>query len=148
MKPTNPFEVLRLDPASTEEAIVRQAGRLRQRATDEAELNAIREAAQALTADAATRLLHSLLTHPRPGHQTPAIDAFAAAFRRPPATAAGPCPPLDLTELEQMLLKCVAEELELPATPWETPSATEHADEIHRQNAEALWQSLLCDPRA
>jgi hypothetical protein len=148
VKPTNPFEVLRLDPESTEEAIVRQAGRLRQRATGEAELNAIREAVQALTADPATRRLHALLTHPRPGHQAAALDAFAAAFRRPPAATEATCPPLDFKELEQILLTCAAEELGLPAAPWEAPAAMENPDEIHRQNAEALWQSLLCDPRA
>ena len=46
----NPFEILRLDPSASEEEIVRQAGRLRQRATDGPALNAIRQAVQALTA--------------------------------------------------------------------------------------------------
>ena len=32
----NPFEVLRLDPRASEEEIVKQAGRLRQRSADEA----------------------------------------------------------------------------------------------------------------
>ena len=36
MATPNPYEVLRLDPAATDEEIVRQAGRLRQRSTDEA----------------------------------------------------------------------------------------------------------------
>jgi hypothetical protein len=32
--------------------------------------------------------------------------------------------------------------------PFEVPAAAEDADEIRRQTAEALWQSLLGDMRA
>src|SRR6516225_9773440 len=86
----NPFEVLRLDPSATEEEVVRQAARLRQRAADEAELTAVRQAVQALTGPPEEWRLHALLTHPRPAHASPALDKFAAAFRRSPA--GGPAP--------------------------------------------------------
>jgi hypothetical protein len=144
----NPFEVLRLDPLATEEEIVRQAGRLRQRATDEATHNAIRQAVQALTARADDRRLHALLTHPSPRHEAPALDRFAAAFRRPPAAAAATCPPLDQGELETLLRAKLIEELELTPQPFEPVASAEDADEIRRQTSEALWQSLLADPRA
>ncbi len=101
----NPFEILRLDPSSTEEEIVRQAGRLRQRATDEATLNAIRQAVRMLTARPEDRLLYSLLTHPAPCYHWPALDRFAAAFRRPPTAtgAPAPCPPLDMEEFGDLV---------------------------------------------
>jgi hypothetical protein len=83
----NPFEVLRLDPAAPAEEVVRQAGRLRQRATDEAAVAALRQAVQALTGRAEERGLHELLTHPRPRYHWPHLERFAAAFRRPPAAA-------------------------------------------------------------
>ena len=147
---TNPFEILRLDPSATEEEIVRQAGRLRQRTIDEAALNAIRQAVQMLTARPADRLLYSLLTHPAPCHQRPALDRFAAAFRRPPAatSAPAPCPPLDMEELGDLVKSRIAEELELPALPFEPIRGDETAEEIRRQTAEALWQSLLFDAGA
>ena len=146
----NPYEVLRLDPSATEEEIVRQAGRLRQRATDEATRNAIRQAVQALTARAEDRILYALLTHPAPCYQSPALERFAAAFRRPPAAAgeAPACPALDMKELEDLIKEKWAEELELLSLPFEPIAAGEHADEIHRQTAEVLWQSLLFDARA
>lgn len=84
----NPFEVLRLDPSASDEEVVRQGGRLRQRAADEETLAAIRQAVQALTANAEDRQLHSLLTHPRPCYRWPALERFAAAFRRPPVSDA------------------------------------------------------------
>lgn len=146
----NPFEVLRLDPSATEEEIVRQAGRLRQRATDEATRNAIRQAVQALTARAEDRILHALLTHPTPRYQSPALERFAAAFRRQPAVAdnAPACPPLDVKDLEDLINEKWAEELELSPLPFEAMAAGEDADEIRRQTAEVLWQSLLLDARA
>ncbi|HZY89574.1 MAG TPA: hypothetical protein VFE78_32430 [Gemmataceae bacterium] len=146
----NPFEALRLPPTASEEEIVRQAGRLRQRATGEAALNAIRQAVQALTGRAEDRALLGLLAHPRPCYQWPALDKFAAAFRRAPAVEAGAaaCPPFDAEELTSLLLAAVAEELELPPAAFEVPAAAEDAAEIQRQSAEAVWQSLLCDPRA
>ena len=146
----NPFEVLRLDPSASEEEIVRQAGRLRQRATDEATLNAIRQAVQALTARAEDRLLLSLLTHAAPGHHAPTLDRFTAAFRRPPAPAAAQpsCPSLDIREFEGLIKEKAAEEMELVPPPFEPIAEGETAEEIRRQTAEALWQSLLFDPRA
>jgi hypothetical protein len=93
----NPFEVLRLDPATPADEVVRQAGRLRQRAADEATVAAIRQAVQALTGRPEERLLHELLTHPAPCHAWPALERFTAAFRRPPLPAAeaqAACPPL------------------------------------------------------
>jgi hypothetical protein len=144
----NPFEVLHLDPDTPEEEIVRQAGRLRQRATDEAARNAIRQAVQALTASAADRQLHALLTHPRPALQSAALDRFAAAFRRPPAAGEpGPCPPLDMEEFHSLLCALAAEELELTPLEFSGLSAGEDPEEVRRQTAEALWQSLLFDPR-
>ncbi|HZV03802.1 MAG TPA: hypothetical protein VE999_01815 [Gemmataceae bacterium] len=147
---TNPFEILRLDPSATEEEIVRQAGRLRQRATDEETRNAIRQAVQALTARAEDRELLALLTHPRPRHHWPALERFTAAFRRAPA-APGPaqaCPPLDMEELTDIFRGLIAEELELPPLPFEPIASGETPREIERQSAEALWQSLLFDPGA
>jgi hypothetical protein len=146
----NPFEVLRLDPSSSEEEIVRQAGRLRQRATDEAARNALRQAVQALTASAPDRQLHALLTHPRPAWQSAALDRFAAAFRRAPAAAGSPepCPPLDLEEFTALLCALMAEELELAPLEFEGVPDGDGPEEVRRQTAEALWQSLLFDPRA
>ncbi|HWG46915.1 MAG TPA: hypothetical protein VN688_29400 [Gemmataceae bacterium] len=148
--PANPFEILRLDPSATEEEIVRQAGRLRQRVTDEANLNAIRQAVQMLTACSEDRLLHSLLTHPAPCHHWPALDRFVAAFRRPPVAtnAPPPCPSLDMVEFSDLIKNLVAEELELPMLPFEPIAADETPEEISRQTAEILWQSLLFDPGA
>jgi hypothetical protein len=143
----NPFEVLRLDPSATEEEIVRQASRLRQRATDEAMLNTIRQAVQALTARAEDRLLLGLLTHAAPCHRWPALDRFAAAFRRPPAAMGAPasCPPLDLEEFRDLVKKYAAEELELAPTSFEPIAGSEMAEELRRQMAEALWHNLLTD---
>ncbi len=146
----NPFEVLALDPNATEEQIVEQAGRLRQRSTDEATLTAIRQAVQALTGRAEDRLLHALLAHPQPAYAWPALEKFVNAHRRAPAvaTSAVACPPFDLAEFTSLLQAQIAEELELVAPPFEPLAATEDAAEIQRQAAEALWQSLVCDPRA
>jgi hypothetical protein len=147
----NPFEVLKLDPGATEEEIVRQAGRLRQRATDEAEVAAIRQAVQALTGKPEERQLHALLTHPKPEYANAALERLIAAFRRPPA-AGGPAPapevPFDAEEFYRLLLAQAAAGLEMPAQPFEPVPRTEDAAEIRKQLAEALWQSLLYDPRA
>src|SRR4051812_4444816 len=99
----NPFEVLRLDPGSSEEEIVRRAGHLRQRAPDEATLNAIRRAVQALTGSSQERALLALLTHPNPGHTAPLLERFVQAFRRPPAATGMAVPPLDLDEVADVL---------------------------------------------
>lgn len=146
----NPFEILHLDPSATEEEIVRQAGRLRQRATDEATRNALRQAVQALTARAEDRQLLALLTHPRPSYHWPALERFAAAFRRPPVASVliESCPPLDHKEFADIICRLIAEELELAPLPFETLPSGETPIEIERQTAEALWQSLLFDPGA
>jgi hypothetical protein len=146
----NPFEALRLDPSASEEEVVKQAARLRQRAADEAELTAVRQAVQALTGRAEDRLLHALLTHPRPGHSAPTLEKFAAAFRRAPAASGEPpaAPPLDLKEFAELLQAILVEELDLTPQPFEAPAAAEDPDEIRRQTGEALWQSLVFDPRA
>jgi hypothetical protein len=147
----NPFEVLRLDPSATEEEIVRQAGRLRQRAADEATNNAIRQAVQALTADAEERQRFALLTHAAPCHQhPPALQRFVAAFRRPPdvANVSERCPDLDMEEFTALLSELSTEELELAPLPFEPIAVGESFAEMERQSAEALWQSLLFDPGA
>ncbi len=144
----NPFEVLGLDPGSSDEEIVRQAGRAKQRAPDEATLDAIRQAVQALTGSSGARQLFALLTHPAPGYSAPELERFLAAFRRPPQPD-GPVevPPPDLGELAELLGQVLAVELELKEAPFEGPVGEEPAEEIRRQTAEALWQSLLEDPR-
>ena len=146
----NPFEVLRLDPSSSEEEIVKQAARLRQRAADEAELTAVRQAVQALTGRPEDRLLHALLTHPRPGHAAPALERFAAACRRAPAATgeAPPVPAVDLREFAELLQVLLVEEMDFTPPPFEAPAAAEDPEEIRRRTAEALWQGLVYDPRA
>ncbi len=144
----NPFELLRLDPGASEEEIVRQAGRLRQRAADEATLDAVRQAVQTLTSSPENRLLHALLTHPRPGHVAPALEKFVAACRRPPAPAAAPPPTFDEAEFLRLLFVRVAEGLEGGPTPFEPSGSEEGPEEIQRQSAEAMWISLIYDSRA
>ncbi len=149
MTAVNPFEVLRLAPTATEEEIVRQAGRLRQRETDEAHLASIRQAVQALTARPQDRRLLALLTHPRPEYTAAVLDRLATAFRRSPTPTAttAPCPQLDLEEFRSLLISLAVEELEPPATPFEPIASSDDAAEIGNQLAEAVWQSLLWDAR-
>jgi hypothetical protein len=145
----NPFEVLRLEPSTSEEEIVRQAGRLRQRAPDETTRDALRRAVQALTASAEDRRLLSLLTHPAPCHHDPILERFKNSFRRPPVVDSAPtCPALDKTEFASLLSAIAAEELQLPALPFESIEADESPEEIERQTAEAAWQNLMFDPGA
>jgi hypothetical protein len=146
MADTNPFEVLRLDPVAGEQEIVRQAGRLRQRATGEEAINAIRRAVGTLTASAMDRALYALLTHPRPAWQSPALDRVAAAFRRPPIPAPTPPPALDMQEFTALVCAAAADGLALPEVTFEAVPAAEDPEEIRRQTAEALWQSLVFDP--
>jgi hypothetical protein len=149
MANANPFEILALDPMASEEQVVEQAGRLRQRSTDEATITAIRQAVQALTGRAEDRLLQALLAHPQPVYAWPALEKFISAYRRAPVpTTVATCPPLDLAEFAALLRAHLAEELELSPLPFEPLPATEDAEELERQAAEALWQSLICDPRA
>ncbi len=128
---------------------MRQAERLRS-ATDEASLGAIRQAAMALTGNPEEKLLHALMTHPRPAGASETLEQFAAAFRRAPTATVPPlsCPELDRDEFLRLLLSAAAEELELPPAPFEMIGGVDDADELRRQWAEALWQSLLFDPRA
>jgi hypothetical protein len=147
----NPFEVLRLDPATPTEEVVRHAGRLRQRATDEATVAAIRQAVQALTGRPEERLLHELLTHPAPCHAWPALERFAAAFRRPPLPSgetAVTCPPPDLAEVAALLRSLAAAELDAPPPPFELVGEAEDRTEIVRQTVEGVWQTLPFDMRA
>jgi hypothetical protein len=146
----NPFEVLRLDPSATEEEIVRQAGRLRQRAANEATQNALRQAVQALTARAEDRRLFALLTHPAPRPSEPALERFVAAFRRPltPSRSAEPCPVLDIEEFKTILYAFDIAELELPTLTFEPLASDETPDEIERQTMEAMWQNMPFDPGA
>jgi hypothetical protein len=147
----NPFEVLRLDPATPTEEVVRHAGRLRQRASDEAAVATIRQAVQALTGRPEERLLHELLTHPGPCHDWPALERFATAFRRPPLPSAeGPpsCPPLDLGEVSALLRPLAAAELDGAPLPFEPVGEVEDRAEIVRQTVEGIWQTLPFDMRA
>ena len=145
----NPFEVLRLDPSASEEEVVRRGGQLRPRASDEATLTALRQAVQTLTGRPEERLLHALLSPPRPGYSWPALERLAAAFRRPPqAAAAEPVPPpeLDLHEFAALLLPLVLAELDPAPLPFTPPPVEETPEEIARQTAEALWQLLPFEP--
>jgi len=146
----NPFEVLRLDPSASEEEVVRRAGQLRQRASED-ELTAIRQAVQALTGQPEERLLHALLTPPRPPYHWPALEQLANAFRRPPRTSpAEPSPPpeLDLREFAALLRPLLLAELAPPALPFEMPPIEETEEEIWRQTIEGLWQLLPFEPLA
>ncbi len=144
----NPFEVLRLDPATPAADVVRQAGRLRQRATDEAQVAALRQAVQALTGRPEERQLHELLTHPAPCHLWPALERFTAAFRRPPlpsAAAPAPCPPLDLADVVALLRPMAAAELDAPPPPFDLLAEPDDTAEIIRQTVEGVWRTLPFD---
>ena len=147
---TNPFEVLRLSPEASEQEAVRQAASLCQRATDEPARNAARQAIQRLTSSREAWALCALLTHPRPEHHDAELERFVNAHRRPPATAAAapPVPGVDREELRGLLLDALAAEQAVAPLPFERLALTESAEEIARQTSEALWQSLLIDPRA
>jgi hypothetical protein len=144
----NPFEVLKLDPTATDEEIVAQAARLKQRAATDAEQAAIQQAVQALMSHPEARRLHVLLSHPRPTHTSAALERFIAAFRRPPVSTAtpAPCPELDREEFDRLLRAAAAEELDLKPEPFE-PLDPVDPDDVRRQAAEAVWQSLIFDPR-
>jgi hypothetical protein len=147
----NPFEVLRLDPATPTDEVVRHAGRLRQRATDEAAVAAIRQAVQALTGRPEDRQLHELLTHPAPCYSWPALERFTAAFRRPPLPAAEAppaCPPPDPAEVAALLRPLAAAELDAEPLPFEPVGAAEDRAEVVRQTVEGVWQTLPFDMRA
>jgi hypothetical protein len=148
----NPFEVLRLDPSASEEEVVRRAGQLRPRVADESSLTALRQAVQALTGRPQERLLHALLTPPRPGYSWPALERLGSAFRRPPqvaqAASASPIPEIDLGEFASLLLPLVLAELAPAPLPFTPPPIEETPQEIDRQTAEGLWQTLPFEPLA
>ena len=119
-----PLDVLRLAPTASEEEIVRRvAGQLRRRAVDEATLAELRRAVQSLTGGRPEdRQLLSLLTHPRPGYAAPAIERFAAAFRRRPAAGevGEQRPALDFADFAGLMAGPLADELDaLARLPFE-----------------------------
>jgi hypothetical protein len=141
----NPFEVLRLEPATPNDQVVAQAGRLRQRATEESEITAIRQAVLALTGPAEERFVQEMLTHPRPYYRWPALEKLQAAFRRPPTpirSQSSPCPSLDLNEFAELLRPVLAEQMDPPGLPFVEVDTREPALEIQRQNVEVRWQCL------
>jgi hypothetical protein len=134
----NPFEVLRLDPTASDEEVIAQAGRLRQRAADEEEVNAIRQAVQVLTGSAAERFVHQMLAHPRPCYDWPALERFRAAFRRPPPAApGGPAP--DPAEVARLLGSFLTGDLDLG--PAESVGS-EPAEDMARADLESQWRRL------
>lgn len=150
MSAPNAFEVLQLDPLSTPEEIVAQAGKLRQTAADEEELNRIRQAVQALTGHPIERDMLAMFTFPHPGYQLPERERFLQAFRRSPAPAAPVAtevPPLDETEVAMLILGGLSEELAAPPAVLEPLPLVEAEEDIRAQQAESLWQSLLYDSR-
>jgi hypothetical protein len=146
----NPFEVLRLSPEATEEEVVRRAGDLRQTASSEEELSAVRQAVQALTGRTEDRLLQALLTHPRPVHECPALERLVALFARVPQTVLSgpkaPPPELDLEEWAALVGTLLIKELEPEPLPFELPPVEETEEEIRRQTLEALWHLLPFEP--
>jgi hypothetical protein len=148
MPPTNPFETLRLDPTAGEEQVVQQAGRLRQLAADEEEQTRIRQAVQELTASADARRLHALLTHPRPGYEQTLLDRFVARYRQPPPSGEPVLftPVFDSAEFRELVRELIREELQLRPSAFDELPLTENPEEIQRQIAEILWQSLVYAP--
>lgn len=144
--PESPFVVLKLPPTASPEEIVRQGARLCRQLADEPARDAVRQAVRVLT-DGDARTLHALLTHPDPGHDDEALRRFVAANARPPRpNGAVECPSLDVEEFRDLLLANLGEETAAPL-PLERVSGDESAEEIERQTAEALWQSLVGQPR-
>jgi hypothetical protein len=151
MSNDNPFEVLRLDPSASDEEVVRQAGRLRQRAADETAVAAIRQAVQVLTGRPEERLLSVLLAHPAPCHLWPALERFTAAFRRPPMPAVQvppSCPAPDPADVLALLRPLAAAELDVPSPPFEQVGEPDDTAEIVKQTIEGVWQILPFDMRA
>jgi len=147
-RPDNPFEVLRLAPAADSEAVVRRAGQLRQRGGSEQEINAIRQAVQALMGDVAERCLHEWLTPRNPHYPGPAVERLATLFRRlPAAPAPAECPPLDEQELAELLRPLLVERWKLPPLTLDARGMEDTPEEIRRQLVEVLWQCLVHDCR-
>jgi hypothetical protein len=55
---------------------------------------------------------------------------------------------MDMDEFRRLVLAAAADELDLTPAPFDAVADNDDADELRRQWAEALWQSLLFDPRA
>jgi len=144
----NPFEVLKLPPTASAEEIVRQGARLCQRTADEDVRNAVRQAVRELTESDESRELLALLTPPSPGYGGAELERLAASFRKAPQAQAAPEPtPVDVEEFRELLLAAVAGESPAVTLPLEPVEAGEQADEIERQTSEALWHSLVAQPR-
>lgn len=150
MSERNPFEILRLDPTASEAEIIQQAGRLRQRVTDDNELTLIRQAVQELTSSKEKRQLWALLTPPNPCHDLSAIDQLANAHRRAVETGTDaevkPFPDLDMDELTALLRPILIRELQMEKEPLEMPPIDETLEEIDHQTVEGLWQELPFSP--
>ena len=149
---SNAFETLKLNPSATEEEIVQQAGKIRQRTTDEATQSKIRQAVQQLTSTEEKRRLESLLTYQEPRYDWDAIVRLMNAHRRPPAgeqvQSQEQCPPLDAKLLASLLREMWANELQSGELSFVPPRIEELPEELDRQTVEALWRALLYDPRS
>ncbi|MFQ3593600.1 MAG: hypothetical protein SNJ82_10520 [Gemmataceae bacterium] len=142
MTKRNPFEVLQLPAHASLEQIMAAAARLTQRGDDEA-----REAVRQLTSEETQRRLHGWLTPPGPVERPAEIEQFVAQHRRPPAGLPLDVPPVDETELRELLRQALLSELQPRPVPLQFVEARESAEEIARQTGEAVWGSLLYDLR-
>ena len=149
---TNPFEVLRLDPATPAAEVVRQAGRLRQRADRRGDGGGdpaggagadrpARGAAAARIADAPRRVS-------RLGRRWSDSRPPFGGRRCPSGEAAPACPPPDLAEVAALLRPLAAAELDAEPPPFEPVGEAEDRAEIVRQTVEGVWQALPFDMRA
>lgn len=145
---SNPYEVLQLDPSATEAEIIEQAGKLRQRSTEEKTLTAVRQAVQQLTASSEQREVLALLSHPQPMYRWPAMERLLNANRRVPSSTSDEektSPPLDMDLIAKMLRALLAEELRPTALNYVQPRIDELPQEIDQQTINALCQALLYD---
>lgn len=143
-----PFETLKLPPTATNEEIVRQGAALCRTTADESVRDAIRQAVRSLTEKDEDRVLQALLTHPNPEYHSAERERFIAAHRRPPRSESQvSVPPLDIEEARTLLLSLLTNEPPAAPLPLERLAAVEPPEEIERQTAEALWQSLVAQPR-
>ena len=147
--PDNPFEVLRLDPATSVEEAMRQADRLALETADEPLRQRLRQAAQQLTISPDRASLAALLTPPAPGYVSEALRDFIVRHGAPPpGTPSEARPRLDEDEFRRRLLETIAGELSPGVAELEPLEIVESGAEIARQTAEAMWQALLSDTRA
>jgi hypothetical protein len=147
--PDNPFEVLRLDPATSVEEAIRLADRLAQETTDEPLRQRLRQAAQQLAISPDRAALAALLTPPAPAYSSETLHEFLVRHGSPPTgTPSAALPALDEDEFRRRLLETIAGELSPGVAELEPLEITEGGAEIARQTAEAMWQALLSDTRA